>query len=78
MPLPLAKHVGRVTGEGTHYESPDEFIKDLVRRDMERHIERQEIDDLLESTYHDNEITPWTKADLDELRKLAHKQQPIV
>lgn len=74
LPQPLAEYVGRITGEGTLYETPGEFIKDLVRRDMERHIERQEIDDLLESTFSpDNKCSPWTKNDLDELRKLAYK-----
>ncbi len=74
LPLPLAEFVGRITGEGKLHKTPGEYIRDLVRRDMERHIERKEIDDLLESTFSPcNTSSPWTKADLDELRKKAHK-----
>ncbi len=32
---PLAEHVSRVTGENGMYETPSEYIRDLIRRDMQ-------------------------------------------
>jgi antitoxin ParD1/3/4 len=33
---PLAEFVGRMVGERGLYESPGEYVRDLIRRDMER------------------------------------------
>jgi antitoxin ParD1/3/4 len=33
---PLAEFVGRMVGENGLYETPSEYIRDLIRRDMER------------------------------------------
>ncbi len=34
--LPLATFVARMTADGGLYETPSEYIRDLIRRDMER------------------------------------------
>ena len=33
---PLADFVGRMVGEDGLYETPSEYVRDLIRRDMER------------------------------------------
>jgi antitoxin ParD1/3/4 len=33
---PLAEFVGRMVGETGLYETPSEYVRDLIRRDMER------------------------------------------
>jgi antitoxin ParD1/3/4 len=33
---PLAEFVGRMVGEDGLYETPSEYVRDLIRRDMER------------------------------------------
>lgn len=33
---PLAEFVGRMVGEMGLYETPSEYVRDLIRRDMER------------------------------------------
>lgn len=33
---PLAEFVARMVGEGGLYETPSEYVRDLIRRDMER------------------------------------------
>ena len=49
LPDPLARFVGEITGEGGLYETPGEFIRDLIRRYMEnvRRLEYKEINVLL-------------------------------
>lgn len=34
---PLAEFVARMVGETGLYETPSEYVRDLIRRDMERH-----------------------------------------
>ena len=41
LPDPLARYVGEVTGKGSLYETPSEFIRDLVRRHMEKSLEQE-------------------------------------
>ena len=45
LPDQLAQFVGEITGDGGLYETPSEFIRDLIRRYMEgaRNTETQEI-----------------------------------
>lgn len=73
LPRLLADYVGAVTGKGTLHETPSEFIRDLVRRHMEQHLddERQEIHDMLEKSMQEGDYAPWTDADLERLRKAA-------
>ncbi len=35
LPEPLAEHVERVVGPKGYYETPSEYIRSLIRRDME-------------------------------------------
>ncbi len=35
LPEPLAQHVARVVGRKGLYETPSEYIRELIRRDME-------------------------------------------
>ena len=37
---PLAEFVGRMVGEAGLYETPSEYVRDLIRRDMERREEQ--------------------------------------
>lgn len=73
LPDPLALYVGEMTGSGALYESPSEFIRDLVRRHMERTYEqeRREIHSLLEQAMAENDYADWTSADLDDARRAA-------
>lgn len=77
LPIRLAEYVGGIAGSGDLYVSPDEYIRDLVRRDMERNeeLERKEMLGFLASTFEDDEITDWSPDEFDELRKLAYKKQ---
>lgn len=73
LPDPLALYVGEITGKGTLYETPSEFIRDLVRRHMEKTFqqERGDINALLAQSLHENDYAAWTNADLDDARKAA-------
>lgn len=78
LPPDLVEHVDMATCEGAMYDSPSEYIRDLVRRDMERinKLERKEILKLLASTFSkDNTSSPWSPDEFDELRKLAYKKK---
>ncbi len=73
LPDPLALHVGEMTGKGALYETPSEFIRDLVRRHMERHLERErgDVHALLARSLRENDYEPWTGDDLADARKAA-------
>ncbi|MFV0302498.1 MAG: type II toxin-antitoxin system ParD family antitoxin [Paracoccus sp. (in: a-proteobacteria)] len=73
LPDPLALYVGEMTGSGALYETPSEFIRDLVRRHMERTYEqeRREIHTLLNHSLNENNYADWTAADLDDARRAA-------
>ncbi|SMH49945.1 ribbon-helix-helix domain-containing protein [Mesorhizobium australicum] len=49
---PLAEFVDRMVGEDGLYETPSEYIRDLIRRDMERR-EGQMAQDAILAGYHD-------------------------
>ncbi|MDR2881845.1 MAG: hypothetical protein LBV29_08115 [Azoarcus sp.] len=36
LPQPLAEFVSRMVGETGLYETPSEYVRDLIRRDLER------------------------------------------
>ena len=38
LPEPLAQHVSRVVGSKGMYETPSEYIRSLIRRDMETDV----------------------------------------
>jgi antitoxin ParD1/3/4 len=49
---PLADFVGRMVGESGLYETPSEYVRDLIRRDMERR-ESQRLQDAILAGYRD-------------------------
>lgn len=73
LPDPLALYVGEITGKGALYETPSEFIRDLVRRHMEKtdEHERAEITAMLARSMKENDYADWSDADLAEARKAA-------
>ena len=73
LPDPLAQYVAEITGKGTLYETPSEFIRDLVRRHMEKAQEREhrEVTAMLARSVQENDYTDWSDADLADVRKAA-------
>ena len=73
LPDPLALYVGEITGKGALYETPSEFIRDLVRRHMEKaqEHERSDITAMLAQSLRENDYTDWTGNDLADARKAA-------
>ena len=73
LPDPLALYVGEITGKGSLYETPSEFIRDLVRRHMEAALddERGEIHDLLRQSLRENQYAVWSEDDLADARSVA-------
>ncbi|WP_040309160.1 hypothetical protein [Asticcacaulis biprosthecium] len=73
LPDPLAAYVGEITGKGALYESPGEFIRDLVRRHMERsqNRERADVQALLSQSLRENSYEEWTSKDMDDARRAA-------
>ncbi|MBO0662818.1 hypothetical protein LQ948_09390 [Jiella sp. MQZ9-1] len=73
LPDPLALYVGEITGKGSLYETPSEFIRDLVRRHMEKTMEqeRSDIHALLSQSLRENDYSALTDADLADARKMA-------
>lgn len=73
LPDPLALYVGEITGKGALYETPSEFIRDLVRRHMEKHQEqeRRDIHALLAQSLQEKQYSDWSEADLNDARKVA-------
>lgn len=49
---PLAEFVDRMVGEAGLYETPSEYVRDLIRRDMERR-ESQLVQDAILTGYRD-------------------------
>lgn len=73
LPDPLARYVGSITGQGGDYETPSEFIRDLVRRHMEQSAlrEEHELQSLLMRSMAENDYADWTPDDLSDLRSLT-------
>lgn len=73
LPDPLALYVGEITGKGSLYETPSEFIRDLVRRHMEAALdnERGEIRGLLRQSLRENQYAVWSEDDLADARSVA-------
>ncbi len=71
LPDALARFVGEVTGKGGLYETPSEFIRDLIRRYMEN-AEAKEADDinqLLAQSLAENDYSRWSANDMAEIRE---------
>jgi len=73
LPDPLALYVGEITGKGALYETPSEFVRDLVRRHMEKTLEQErgDIRALLAQSLREDDYAKWTEGDLAEARKAA-------
>lgn len=73
LPDPLALYVGEITGKGSLYETPGEFIRDLVRRHMEAALdnERGEIRALLRQSLREDQYAVWSEDDLADARSAA-------
>jgi Arc/MetJ-type ribon-helix-helix transcriptional regulator len=71
LPEPLARFVGEVTGEGGLYETPSEFVRDLIRRYMER-VQQSDIDAInamLVQSLEEDSYSPLTADDFVEIRQ---------
>ena len=70
LPDQLAKFVGEITGEGGLYETPSEFIRDLIRRYMEtvQQSDAQEINTLLLQSISEHDYSAWNKEDVQDIR----------
>ncbi|ARC87747.1 hypothetical protein JMM63_15005 [Rhodovulum sulfidophilum] len=75
LPDPLAHYVGEITGKGALYETPSEFIRDLIRRHMEKaqDVERGQINAMLAQSLSENDYSDWTNSDLADARKAARE-----
>lgn len=73
LPEPLALYVGAITGKGGEYETPSEFIRDLVRRHMEKTQEREkrDVEALLMQSLAENDYSVWDEQDIQDLRDLT-------
>ena len=72
LPETLGKFVGEITGSGGLYETPSEFVRDLIRRYMENvgYIERQEVTAMLTQSLDENNYAPWTSQDMQDIRDI--------
>jgi antitoxin ParD1/3/4 len=71
LPESLARFVGEVTGKGGLYETPSEFVRDLIRRYMEQTaaVERHAVNGLLRQSMAERSYTPLTGAEAGSIRK---------
>ena len=70
LPESLAVFVAEVTGEGGLYETPSEFVRDLIRRYMEKTgaAERRAVGGLLRQSIAENSYSPLTAQDAGSVR----------
>lgn len=75
LPEVLGVYVSTVTGKGGTYETPSEYIRDLIRRDMQHleYQEKQEVESLLLKSLKENDYSEWTEKDAQELQHIADK-----
>ncbi len=71
LPEPLAQFVAKMTGEGGLYETPSEYVRDLIRRHMERMemAERNTLNGLLRQSLVENNYTALSSDDAASIRK---------
>ena len=69
LPVQLAEFVSEITGENGLYETPDEFVRDLIRRYMEKNLseEQREINALLRQSIEENNYRPYDPSFAQEL-----------
>lgn len=70
LPDSLANYVGVITGQGSEYETPSEFVRDLIRRHMEKaqEQEKQDIEIQLLQSLSENDYSDWSNQDIHDLR----------
>jgi len=75
LPDKLGRFVGEITGQGGLYETPSEFVRDLIRRYMENtnNIERQEITAMITQSIDENNYAPWTSQDMQDIRNIIEE-----
>lgn len=76
LPEPLAEHVARVVGPNGYYETPSEYIRSLIRRDMEESDIYQARESIREG-YRDIAAGRYFKSsgNFDEDRKTFQKKE---
>ena len=62
----MALYIGAMTGKGGDYETPSEFVRDLIQRHMEQtqSKEKYEVQAMLMQSMVENDYAPWTDGDL--------------
>ena len=70
LPESFARFVGQMIGKGWLYETPSEFVRDLIRRYMDQtaDAERSAINGLLRRSIAENSYTPLRDADTASIR----------
>ena len=71
LPDALGLYVGAMTSEGGEYETPSEYIRDLIRRDMRntKAQETHEVAALLKQALAENSYSDWSPQDTQTLRE---------
>lgn len=71
LPDSLAHFVAQMTGKTGLYETPSEFIRDLIRRQMEKTMREEQyaINTLLRQSLAENSYTPYTPQDAAAIRQ---------
>jgi Arc/MetJ-type ribon-helix-helix transcriptional regulator len=71
LPEPLAQFVAQMTGETGLYETPSEFIRDLIRRQMEKTVNEEQhvLHTLLRQSLAEGSYTPLTAQDAATIRQ---------
>ena len=71
LPDTLAQFVAEMTGENGLYETPSEFVRDLIRRHMEKvaATQRHTVNNLLRQSVAENSYTPLTANDAASIRQ---------
>jgi len=75
LPTPLAQHVSRIVGSHGLYETPSEYVRSLIRQDMES--ETYQIYNAIIEGFEDMEIGAYFKGTGDfkkDLKILAKKE----
>lgn len=75
LPPKLANFVTYMTGENGLYETPSEFIRDLIRRYMENieHTNKQHIDQLLTQAIEQQQYTPLATDDINTIKNIINE-----
>lgn len=76
LPKPLADHVAQIIGPQGYYETPSEYIRSLIRRDMEE-SDIYQAKESIRAGYQDISAGRYFKStgDFTEDRKLFQKKE---